>query len=175
MNSSHKDKSIAPTYVDGIDKLIQDMILEGKFEQARHAIEGNTGRYTKTGQESYNSLVSALKQSNLTLFQERKSAADNNSTPSTDGNTTPCKTCGGIVSKFAQTCPHCGEQLPSQKTRCPKCNSLNIKSGTKGFGLGKAVAGAVVLGPGGLLAGLHGRKNMEFQCLSCGKKWNPKK
>ncbi len=175
MDSEHKDQSTPPVYVDGINKCIQDMVLSGEFDQARYAIEGNTGQYTKAGQEQFNSLVSALEKKNPLLFQKEKPVAVNTSSLSKAPNTATCKTCGGMVSTFAESCPHCGENLPSQKVRCPKCNSLNIKSGKKGFGLGKAVAGAVILGPGGLLAGLHGRKNIEFQCASCGKKWNPKK
>ncbi len=44
----------------------------------------------------------------------------------------------------------------------------------KGFSLGKAVAGAVLLGPVGILGGAIGRKDIECKCLICGKKWIPK-
>lgn len=85
-----------------------------------------------------------------------------------------CKTCGGKVSSTAPACPHCGEQAPGVALHCPKCGSATIEQGKRGFSGGKCVAGAVVLGPLGMLAGLHGRKNTEFHCLSCGKKWKPK-
>jgi hypothetical protein len=84
-----------------------------------------------------------------------------------------CKTCGGKVSNTAPSCPHCGESMPGNRIKCPRCSSQKIEAGTKGFGLGKAVVGAAVLGPGGLLAGLHGRKNTELHCQACGKRWTP--
>jgi tellurium resistance protein TerD len=85
-----------------------------------------------------------------------------------------CKTCKTEISKTAPACPHCGENLPGFCINCPKCGSSNIGLGAKGYSLGKAAAGALILGPGGLLVGLHGRKNLELHCLSCGKKWKPK-
>ncbi len=84
-----------------------------------------------------------------------------------------CKTCKKEISQTAPECPHCGEHLPGLKIFCPKCRSTSVQLGQKGYGALKAAAGALILGPGGLLVGLHGRKNMELQCLSCGKKWKP--
>lgn len=84
-----------------------------------------------------------------------------------------CKTCGKDVSKTAPTCPHCGENLPGLHITCPKCGSMNFSIGKKGFGLGKATAGAILLGPIGLLGGLMGRKDVEFVCLNCNNKWKP--
>lgn len=84
-----------------------------------------------------------------------------------------CKACGKQVSKTALTCPHCGVSLPGSMATCPKCGSLNLSMGQKGFGLGKAAAGAVLLGPIGLLGGMIGRKKAELQCQSCGHHWSP--
>ena len=84
-----------------------------------------------------------------------------------------CKTCGKQVSKTAPTCPHCGENAPGLHIKCPKCNSMNISSGQKGFGLGKAAIGGILLGPVGLLGGMFGRKTIELVCQSCGHKWKP--
>jgi DNA-directed RNA polymerase subunit RPC12/RpoP len=84
-----------------------------------------------------------------------------------------CKTCGKQVSKTAPTCPYCGENAPGINISCPVCTSKNFSTGQKGFGLGKAAAGAVLLGPVGLLGGLLGRKKIEFICQSCGHKWKP--
>ena len=86
-----------------------------------------------------------------------------------------CKTCGVEVSKTAPSCPSCGENLPGLAIKCPKCGSMSISIGQKGFGLGKSVAGAVLLGPIGLLGGVMGRKKLEITCQSCGKKWKPDK
>jgi DNA-directed RNA polymerase subunit RPC12/RpoP len=84
-----------------------------------------------------------------------------------------CKTCGEQVSKTAPTCPHCGENAPGINIKCPVCNSMNFSTGQKGFGLGKAAAGAILLGPVGLLGGMFGRKKIELVCQACGHKWKP--
>ncbi|EHQ88864.1 TerD family protein [Desulfosporosinus youngiae] len=55
---------------------------------------------------------------------------------------------------------------------CPRCHSHQVTAGKKGFGLGKAAIGGVLLGPVGLLAGFIGSKNMEFVCMSCKERWN---
>lgn len=55
--------------------------------------------------------------------------------------------------------------------RCPKCGSTQLHAGDKGFGLGKAAAGGLLLGPVGLLGGMIGSKKVMITCLSCGKKW----
>ena len=109
-------------------------------------------------------------------FVKDESASKNQDTyiPPEPSVLTTCKTCNEEISKTASSCPHCGENLPGFHFRCPKCRSPNISIGEKGYSLGKAAVGAVVLGPGGLLAGLHGRKNAELHCLSCGKKWKSK-
>lgn len=56
---------------------------------------------------------------------------------------------------------------------CPNCASTQISADNKGFSGGKAVGGAVLLGPLGLLAGLHGRKKVMVACLNCGHRWRP--
>jgi hypothetical protein len=55
--------------------------------------------------------------------------------------------------------------------KCPRCASLHLHAGHKGFGLGKAVAGGVLLGPVGLLGGVIGSKKVMITCLKCGYKW----
>ena len=59
--------------------------------------------------------------------------------------------------KSAPACPHCGEEAPGLHIRCPKCSSMNIATGQKGFGLGKAAVGGLLLGPVGT-AGRNARK-----------------
>jgi len=86
---------------------------------------------------------------------------------------TKCKTCGKEVSKTAPTCPHCGENLPGLPIECPECGSNSIRIDQKGFSLGKAAVGGILLGPVGLLGGMIGRKKIEFICQSCGQKWKP--
>lgn len=55
--------------------------------------------------------------------------------------------------------------------RCPKCGSNQFAAGNKGFGLGKAAAGGLLLGPVGLLSGFIGSGQVTLSCLRCGNKW----
>lgn len=56
---------------------------------------------------------------------------------------------------------------------CPKCNSTQLTSGKKGFSGKKAVAGAVLTGGIGLLAGTIGSNKVKITCLACGHVFNP--
>jgi len=42
-----------------------------------------------------------------------------------------------------------------------------------GFSGGKAVAGILLTGGIGVLAGLHGSSDIDVHCIACGHKWNP--
>lgn len=55
--------------------------------------------------------------------------------------------------------------------KCPKCKSTSITADKKGFGVGKAVVGAAVAGPLGLVAGNIGSKKVRITCLNCGHQW----
>lgn len=61
----------------------------------------------------------------------------------------------------------------SNEIKCPKCGSNQITAQNKGFGLGKATVGGLMLGPVGLLGGLIGSKKVNVVCLHCGHKWEP--
>ena len=69
------------------------------------------------------------------------------------------------------------EQLQLQKdqfasmAKCPRCGSTSLSGNKKGFGIGKAVIGAALVGPIGLVAGNVGSKKVQVTCLKCGKKF----
>jgi tellurium resistance protein TerD len=54
---------------------------------------------------------------------------------------------------------------------CPLCDATQITVQDKGFGIGKAAVGGLLLGPVGLLGGLIGSKQTMIVCLKCGHKW----
>jgi len=95
-----------------------------------------------------------------------------------------CPECGKEVSDKAYTCPHCGNpmSIPSDTDTvqsngaeefifCPRCLSMQVHSEKKGFGGGKALAGAIAFGGIGILAGTIGSKKVDVTCLKCGHKF----
>ncbi|GLB61057.1 TerD family protein [Cytobacillus sp. NCCP-133] len=56
---------------------------------------------------------------------------------------------------------------------CTRCGSTNIRTGQKGFGLGKAAVGGLILGPIGLLGGFIGKNQLKLTCNACGNSWSP--
>lgn len=54
---------------------------------------------------------------------------------------------------------------------CPRCKGNNLVSNKSGVGVGKAVAGGIILGPVGLLAGAIGKNKIQLTCLDCGKQF----
>ncbi len=59
------------------------------------------------------------------------------------------------------------------QVHCPKCNSISLSANKKGFSGGKALAGGVLLGPLGVLAGTAGSKKITITCLNCGHRFSP--
>ncbi|MGC9258580.1 MAG: AtpZ/AtpI family protein [Phycisphaerae bacterium] len=63
--------------------------------------------------------------------------------------------------------------LADAPIRCPSCGSAQLSSGAKGFGGGKALAGGLLVGPVGLLAGTLGAGEVKITCLKCGEVFAP--
>lgn len=59
--------------------------------------------------------------------------------------------------------------------KCPKCGSTALSSNKKGYGIGKGIVGAALLGPVGLAAGAIGSGKVVLTCLKCGHKFKPGK
>lgn len=57
-------------------------------------------------------------------------------------------------------------------SKCPMCDSsfewVEIDQDRKGFSVGKAAVGGVLLGPIGLAAGVLGKKKVLYKCRKCG-------
>lgn len=62
---------------------------------------------------------------------------------------------------------------PDAPIRCPMCHSSQVTANSKGFGVGKAVVGGILLGPFGLLGGLIGGSKIKITCLKCGHCFEP--
>ena len=58
---------------------------------------------------------------------------------------------------------------------CPKCHSVSVTAGKKGFGFGRGALGLTIGVDVGLLVGGIGSKKMVCTCLKCGYQWKPGK
>lgn len=90
-----------------------------------------------------------------------------------------CPECGKEISDKAVSCPGCGMPLDEKGEErkcedllvCPKCLSEDIERYKKGFSGGKALAGAILTGPIGMLVGTIGMNNIECKCGICSHKF----
>ncbi len=60
-----------------------------------------------------------------------------------------------------------------KEVKCPKCGSTQLSANKKGFSGKKAVAGGILTGGIGLLAGTIGSNKIIITCLSCGNQFAP--
>jgi tellurium resistance protein TerD len=56
--------------------------------------------------------------------------------------------------------------------KCPMCQEsvkwIKVDTTKKGFSVGKAAVGAILLGPIGLVGGALGKKKVVYACGACG-------
>jgi hypothetical protein len=101
-----------------------------------------------------------------------------------------CNQCGKGVSESAAVCSKCfgvsfssapivrqeekarrQAEIAARPVNCPNCGATQITAQKHGFGGLKALAGLAVVGPVGLLAGIHGSRKIDLTCLKCGHSW----
>lgn len=61
----------------------------------------------------------------------------------------------------------------TNEVHCPECGSTQISANKKGFSGSNAVAGALLTGGIGLLAGTAGSNKIIITCLNCGHQFFP--
>jgi len=63
--------------------------------------------------------------------------------------------------------------MTDNQAECPKCGCTQITANKKGFSLGNAALGGILLGPVGLLGGFVDSNIVKATCLKCGYSWRP--
>lgn len=99
------------------------------------------------------------------------------------GNDGTCRTCGKPLEwidedrledeklyEFEQQITR-EREAKNSELKCPHCGSAQLSAQKKGFGLGKAAAGGILLGGVGLLCGVIGSGKIKIICLKCGHSW----
>lgn len=105
-----------------------------------------------------------------------------------------CPKCGEMTSSRKIKCEHCGENIaielfntdqspeptyvtPQPRIKkipsicCPRCGSTDFDLAPAGFSIGKAVAGGLLLGQIGMLAGASSSRKHKRICRKCGKEF----
>jgi len=72
---------------------------------------------------------------------------------------------------FSQLQSETNQPSSEETIHCPQCQSVQVLASKQGFGLGKAVVGAILLGLIGLAGGFLGSNQVFLTCLKCGHRW----
>ena len=79
-----------------------------------------------------------------------------------------------VVSVPARQPAYTAPPVQDNVAKCPKCGSISLQARKKGVSVGKAVTGALLVGPLGLAAGGIGMNQVEIVCLNCGNVFKAK-
>jgi len=158
-----KFNAIASGFQGGLGALCHNFGLEVEEDQGSSSARssgntsyGNTGNAVFENPGSGSSAVPYGQNSPQAYGQSNSQSYGNNSSQSYGQNSAPSYR----------------NSSDQEGMSCPRCHSTQVTAGKKGFGIGKALVGGVLLGPVGILAGFIGRKNVEFACLSCQERWS---
>ncbi|GAB6156435.1 hypothetical protein JCM17380_51870 [Desulfosporosinus burensis] len=156
-----KFNAIGSGFQGGLAALCGNFGLEVEEEQpSTNANRSVSNSYGNTGNTNFGTSTSAVPYSG-TQNQNQSQYNNAQSYGQTQTNSQP----------YGQT-NYSGQSANQGGMACPRCHSNQVTAGKKGFGIGKAAIGGILLGPVGLLAGFIGSKNMEFVCMSCKERWN---
>lgn len=148
-----------------------------KFDIQELSQEENTifllsanGNLAKQSEEIYNFIISKVSE----ILGEDEFADRNNAVVQ---NSLCIQECISHKSKPITKKERVKENKRNAVACCPKCGSTSLSANKKGFGIGKAVIGATIIGnPIGLVAGNINAKKVRVTCLNCGHQfWAGKK
>jgi len=161
-----KFNAIASGFQGGLAALCHNFGLEVEEEQssAGASSSGNTGNAGFGNPGQVNSAVP---------YGQSSSQGYGQNSPQSYGQNSSQSYSSSAPQTYGQnSAPNYAHPSDQGGMSCPRCHSTQVTAGKKGFGIGKALVGGVLLGPVGILAGFIGSKNMEFVCLSCKDRWS---
>ncbi|WP_285845965.1 TerD family protein [Metabacillus idriensis] len=165
-NGEWKFNAIASGFQGGLAALCRNFGVTVDDEPAPAAGIHSQGFQQTQAQPSYSQPAPSYSQQNQAFGQQSPSYSQQNPSYGQPAFGQTSESYSGPPSQGSQT--YSGENIT-----CTRCHSTNVRTGEKGFGLGKAAVGGLILGPVGLLGGFIGKNKLKFTCNSCGNSWSP--